>query len=470
MKRIRRSAMPAAAEVCEARVLLSAAHPAAIPAFAGVSAPAANGAGSILSTTSIQSPFVYGTGYINSISGCAQYAGQGETIVVVEAMHDPTLFSDVAKFEAGLNGGSTNFPDLNSTMGGTLRVVGEQATSALPSLSNQGTAWQQEEALDVEYAHLIAPKANIVVAEANTANVADMLMAAHNAAALPGVAVVSMSWGVPEFSTEAQYDQLLTHPGVTFVASAGDVGKLQYPAVSPNVIDVGGTNLSLDAHGYYGSETLASGTPLGKSLYEPGRGAPDAFATTGPVQIVSNGNNAVVAGTSLSAPLWAGMIAEAADWRTVHWPTWRPQAITPEMVADLSSQDFHQRTDGGMGSPVANYVVSDLGAYGYSGADKVVILGATPDVQLPSGKDAYLRVAVENSLGQVVTTDTSAITLGSNPQTGVTKNAVNGIATFDIGTYQAGTSDEWQVLDGWLTTDRKLGIAGPAEIGIAINT
>jgi subtilase family serine protease len=446
--------MPAAAEVCEERVLLSAAHTAVIPAFAGVPAPAASGAGSTLSTLSIQSPFVYGTGYINSISGCSQYAGQGETIVVVEAMHDPTLFSDVAAFEAGLKGGPANFPALNSANGGKLTVVGERATSASPTLSNQGTMWQEEESLDVEYAHLIAPHANIVVAEANSASLSDMLMTAHNAAAIPGVAVVSMSWGVPEFSSEAQYDHFLTHKGVTFVASSGSVGKLQYPAVSPNVIDVGGTNLSLDAHGYYGRETLFSGTPTGKSLYEAGRGAPDAYATIGPAQIVSNGKNAVVAGTNLSTSIWAGMIAEAADWRAVHWPTWRPQTITPEMIADLSSQDFRQRTGGGMGSPVANYVVSDLGAYGYSGADKVVILGASPMVQLPAGTDAYVRVAVENYLGQVVTTDTSSITLR-----GMTENAVNGVATFDIGAYAPGTWTEFQAIDGWLTTDRERGIA-----------
>jgi hypothetical protein len=450
--------MPAAAEVCEERVLLSAAHTAVTPAFAGVAAPAASGAGSTLSTLSIQSPFVYGTGYINSITGCSQYAGQGETIVVVEAMHDPTLFSDVAKFEAGLAGGPSNFPALNSANGGKLTVVGEQATSALPTLSNQGTMWQEEEALDVEYAHLIAPHANIVVAEANSASLSDMLMTAHNAAGLHGVAVVSMSWGVPEFSSEAQYDGLLTHPGVTFVASAGDVGQLQYPAVSPNVIDVGGTNLSLDVHGYYGSDTLFSGTPIGKSLYEAGRGAPDAFATIGPVRIVSNGKSAVVSGTSLSASIWAGMIAEAADWRAVHWPTWARETVTPSMIASLSSQDFHTRTDGGMGSPLANYLVSDLGAYGFSGADKVVIEGADPVIALQAGVNTRVTVAVENYLGQVVTTDDSAITLGSRYTNPVTEKAVNGVAVFYIGSPPGGL-DMFQALDGWLTTDRERGIA-----------
>jgi hypothetical protein len=124
------------------------------------------------------------------------------------------------------------------------------------------------------------------------------------------------------------------------------------------------------------------------------------------------------------------------------------------MIGDLSSQDFRHRTDGGIGSPFANYVVSDLGAYGYSGADKVVILGAAPMVQLTAGTDAYVRVAAENYLGQVVTSDTSAITLRQT-----TENAVSGIATFDIGAYQMGEWTEFQALDGWLTTDRERGIA-----------
>ena len=62
-----------------------------------------------------------------------------------------------------------------------------------------------------------------------------------------------MSWGFTENASvtaaeEATYDQDLTTPaghiGVTFVASTGDYGTadLEYPAVSPNVVAVGGTS------------------------------------------------------------------------------------------------------------------------------------------------------------------------------------------------------------------------------------
>jgi subtilase family serine protease len=84
-----------------------------------------------------------------------------------------------------------------------------------------------------------------------------MLAAVDYAAA--HASVVSMSWGSGEFSAETSsaYDgHFQNHPGVTFVASSGDAGAPPgWPAVSPNVVAVGGTTLkTLDAQGTYGSE------------------------------------------------------------------------------------------------------------------------------------------------------------------------------------------------------------------------
>ena len=66
-----------------------------------------------------------------------------------------------------------------------------------------------------------------------------------------GVVAVSMSWGGGEFSGETSYDSYFTtpsgHGGVTFVASSGDSGSpVGYPAISPNVLSVGGTTLNLN--------------------------------------------------------------------------------------------------------------------------------------------------------------------------------------------------------------------------------
>ena len=67
----------------------------------------------------------------------------------------------------------------------------------------------------------------------------------------------SMSWSGPEFAGEQKYDSLFTTPaghlgsgyvagGITYVVAAGDTAAPSgWPAVSPNVISVGGTSLAL---------------------------------------------------------------------------------------------------------------------------------------------------------------------------------------------------------------------------------
>ena len=95
----------------------------------------------------------------------------------------------------------------------------------------------------------------------------------ETAASLPGVSVVSMSFGSSEFSYEKDYDSAFTtpcgHEGVTFVASTGDSGSPgEYPAFSPNVVAVGGTSLQLNADSTYQSETAWSYSGGGISAYE----------------------------------------------------------------------------------------------------------------------------------------------------------------------------------------------------------
>src|SRR4029079_15513378 len=120
------------------------------------------------------------------------------------------------------------------------------------------SGWAGEESLDVEWAHGVAPGANILVVEAKSQNLQDLLSALNTARYTPGVVAVSMSWGFGEMSNEASYDSYFTTPPghvvITFVASSGDSGSLAgacYPATSPNVVAVGGTTLNLSASGVY---------------------------------------------------------------------------------------------------------------------------------------------------------------------------------------------------------------------------
>ena len=104
----------------------------------------------------------------------------------------------------------------------------------------------------------MAPQANIDFVEANLAanNAADveLLSAAQVAGTIPGVSVVSMSWGVwttnnlyPGDAENAKREELpdaglpatgAGHTGVTWISASGDngAGQFGYPDTSPNVL------------------------------------------------------------------------------------------------------------------------------------------------------------------------------------------------------------------------------------------
>ena len=71
-------------------------------------------------------------------------------------------------------------------------------------------SWDMEISLDVEWAHAMAPGANILLVEANTSSLTDLMTAVNYARSQPSVSVVSMSWGSGEFSGDEH--TILTSP------------------------------------------------------------------------------------------------------------------------------------------------------------------------------------------------------------------------------------------------------------------
>ncbi|HVX12029.1 MAG TPA: S53 family peptidase [Pirellulales bacterium] len=210
--------------------------------------------------------------------------GSGQTIAIIDPWNDTTIASDLQNFDSyfGLpappsfsivaEDGSQNFQ--NYPVAGQQVVIGGQSE----------TVSVAETALDVEWAHALAPAANILLVQAQT-NIfsfqdqfgnqiaGDELKAIQWAEAQPGVSVVSMSFGVSgEFNGETNWDStFLTptgHTGIVFVAATGDTSQASYPATSPNVVAVGGTTLSIDTSGDYQSETTWGNTGGGPSGYE----------------------------------------------------------------------------------------------------------------------------------------------------------------------------------------------------------
>jgi subtilase family serine protease len=257
------------------------------------------------STTSSAAPYTpaqvrhaYG---FDHVSG----TGVGTTIAIVDAYGSRTLQSDFNLF--------------CSTFGLPLQTI-KQGKPA----PNSG--WAQETSLDVQWAHAIAPGAQILLVVAQTASLNNLLGAVDVAAKTKGVVAVSMSWGAGESSGEASNDSHFKVPGVTFVASAGDSGEqVEWPAASQYVVGVGGTSLFIsDINGTYSSERAWSGSGGGISAYLPAptyqngwsglgnRCVPDVSYLADPntgVYVAYNGRWYQFGGTSVGAPQWAGLIA-----------------------------------------------------------------------------------------------------------------------------------------------------------------
>ena len=258
-------------------------------------------------------------------------AGGSGIIVIVDAFDYPTAENDLNVFSSQFG-----LPPC-STANGCFKTV--YATSKKPRAD---CGWAQEAALDIEWAHAMAPGAKIVLVEAASNSFSDLFRAVDVGSRLiqnAGVrGQVSMSWGGSEFSSEASYDNHFTTPGVVYFASSGDTGGATiYPGTSPNVVSAGGTTITRDASGAFVTETAWSGSGGGPSKYEarPGyqdvvattvgskRGAPDLSFDANPASGVSvydstscNGRSGwlVFGGTSVSAPSLAGIVNTAGNF------------------------------------------------------------------------------------------------------------------------------------------------------------
>jgi kumamolisin len=252
-------------------------------------------------------------------------SGGGGVIAIVDAFDYPTAENDLNVFSSqfGLAACTTN--------NGCFKKVFASGT-----VPRKNCGWAQEAALDIEWAHAMAPNAKIVLVEAASNSFADLFAAVDVATAqvqasgLPGQ--VSMSWGGSEFSSEASNDPHFQHNNVVYFASSGDTGGVNiYPSVSPFVVSAGGTSVNRDRNGNFTTETGWSGSGGGPSKYESKptyqtgvsgtdtaqRSAPDFSFDADPNTGVSVYDSTscqglsgwlVFGGTSVSSPSLAGIV------------------------------------------------------------------------------------------------------------------------------------------------------------------
>ena len=166
----------------------------------------------------------------------ASTAGSGQTIALVDAYDDPDAASDLNEFSAqyGLPPECTGESSPPSCF--EFDKVSQTGGSTLPPSNSD---WDLETSLDIEWAHALAPAANILLVEATSNNTPDLLAAEQYAA--DNAKYVSNSWGATEFAGETSVDSYFTQPRCQLFRAAGDKGGVvDWPSSSPDVISVGG--------------------------------------------------------------------------------------------------------------------------------------------------------------------------------------------------------------------------------------
>ncbi len=178
---------------------------------------------------------------LNTVYGQG-YTGKGQTIVIVDAYGSPTIEADLAAFDSLYHLPKPNFKVLTPA-----------------PVTKTDTGWAGETTLDVEWAHAIAPDANIVLIAAPTNNNDDLQAALLYAVENQLGSVISNSYGLGELESDPQsltaYDEiceLASFLGISTQFSSGDSGDMaademgqvdvSSPASSPYATAVGGTS------------------------------------------------------------------------------------------------------------------------------------------------------------------------------------------------------------------------------------
>ncbi len=325
--------------------------------------------------------FVYG-----GVTG----TGAGQTIALIDAYGDPSFVNSTdpnfAHSDLHVFDQQFGLPDPPSFT----KYSQSGSTSSYPGYNS---GWATETALDVEWSHSMAPGASIILVEANSQAMSD-LDAAVNLAKSLGASAVSMSYGLGEVSEDPTFVNAANQPVTAFAATgdSGSAGGVTFPSDSANVVAVGGTTLNsgLINSGFAGTWTTETGwtnggggvsstiakpsfqnlvtTPSSTARTVPDVAA-DADANTG-VSVLdtsstvnSNGlgttpnpNWSQYGGTSLSTPMWAGMLAVVDQFRATVGlsklsgsPLAGYSQLLPRLY-ELPASAFHDITSGSNGA------------------------------------------------------------------------------------------------------------------------
>ncbi len=286
--------------------------------------------------------------------------GAGQSIAIVDSFGSPTIRRDLAVFDRAFG-----LP--------RARLLVIHPAGRIPRFNpNSATmvSWAQETTLDVEWAHVMAPAARIVLVETpvseneGTSGFPQIVRAERYVLARRLAGVISQSFGATEETFPrgalrplrgAYLEAAQPRHDVTVVSASGDAGATDltasmrsyythrvtsWPASDPLVTAVGGLDLTLDRSGRRlapdrvwndpGSGPQAGGggrsVVFGRPAFQNGvaavvgrhRGVPDVSLSAScghPVEVYSSFGHAPgwypICGTSEATPLFAGIVALA---------------------------------------------------------------------------------------------------------------------------------------------------------------
>ena len=188
--------------------------------------------------------------------------------------------------------------------------------------------WYIQECIDVMITATVNTNACIHVVEAKSSLLTDMIDAISYATNVLDVDIISMSCGCNDTKELASYYNICSS-NKCFVASSGDSNSISWPSVLPTCISVGGTTLIGD-HYSTKKETKWCNSGCGYSISQlkllcqdninmlKYRMVPDISMMADPkygIIIVSNQAWYAVGGTSVSCPIFAGILSLANQER-----------------------------------------------------------------------------------------------------------------------------------------------------------
>jgi subtilase family serine protease len=184
--------------------------------------------------------------------------GGSQSIAIVDAYDDPSAAGDLAWFSLQF-GVPLSLSDFQVVWANS--YMSSCYFSGVVPVDYTG-GWEVEEALDIEWAHAMAPSAKIYLVEACSNYDTDLeqaILVATNLVqcgktemtssgvgtcpSVTGKGEISMSWGGGEWSGETSYDSYFSKTNVVYFASSGDSPGVIWPCTSPNVVCAGGTTI-----------------------------------------------------------------------------------------------------------------------------------------------------------------------------------------------------------------------------------